>query len=158
VTDRRPRTDEHARHVDSYHGIPIIQGHFERRMATVNTGIVEQNVDTTVSKRYLGESPFNCLGIPHVSDDRLPGGSDFIDNLRRGCFMGVNNHNTRSGCSEGKSDSSADAAAATGYDRYLVLQQKVRKWKGHHFLSAVVSKRTRFISSPTVASRSPRRA
>jgi hypothetical protein len=151
VPNRRPGTDEHARHVDGYHGIPVFQGQFEGRMATVYAGIVEQDVDMTVSKRYVSESPFDRLRVPHVCDDRFPVGPEFFCDLRCGCLMGIENHYLCAGCSEGKSDRSTDAAAAAGYDRNLAFEQKIRKWGKHRFLSRLVFKRTRLVVELIVA-------
>jgi hypothetical protein len=95
VPNRRTSTDEHARHVDGYHGIPVFQGHFEGWMATVYAGVVEQNVDMTVSTRYLGEGLFDRLLVPHVGDDRLPGDSDFAGDLSRRGLLGVKNTTVR---------------------------------------------------------------
>jgi hypothetical protein len=142
MTDAKPSSSVrrshmvHARHVDGYHGIPVVQGQLERRTATVYAGIVEQNVDMAVSKRYAGESPFDRLRVPHVGDDRLTGGPEFVGDLRRGCLMGVENHDPCARCSEGKSDRSTDAAAAAGDNRNLAFEQKIRKWGKHRFLSA----------------------
>src|SRR5882762_1014645 len=111
-------------------------------MATVYTSIVEQNVDVTVSKRDVGESPFDRIRLPHVGRDRLAGDPNFVGDLTRCCLTGVENHDLCARRSEGNRHCSTNAAAAAGHDSNLTFKQKIRKGEHVRFLSRLVSKST----------------
>jgi hypothetical protein len=125
----RASTDEHTGHVDGYDGIPVVQGHVERRLTTIYARVVKENVDTTVSTCNVGERPFDRLRIRHVHGERMTSDPDFLGDLSGRGLTRVEYDNPRACRCECKRDGPPYAAAAASHDGNFAIQQEIREVK-----------------------------
>jgi len=59
-------------HVDGLHSFQSSRVSSRDGWRRFMPALLNRNVDMTVTKRYVGESPFDRLRVPHICDDRLP--------------------------------------------------------------------------------------
>jgi hypothetical protein len=87
----------------------------------------------TVSKRNVGERPFDRLLIRHVRGERMRGDPDFLGDLRGRGLARVKYHDLRTRRGKCKRDRPTNAAAAASHDGNFAFKQEIRKVKHVYF-------------------------